>query len=131
SSRSRSSYPAPTPIRTARSGTAGRHVADSGDSATVRGLGFRVRGPFGSVICRVRIGGGKEKRRRLEDYGKRPLPRGFRRLFPPRLYPWPTRAKHLPSVGNSADTGGSPRDRLRHTVHGPFEQLVRHGQRGP
>jgi len=36
----------------------------------------------------------KEKRRRFEDYGKRPFPRGFRRLFPRGFYPGHSGAKH-------------------------------------
>ena len=42
-SRSPSSIPGPTPTRTAFSRTAGRHVADSGDSSTWRSTGRRVR----------------------------------------------------------------------------------------
>ena len=38
-----SSIPGPTPTRTAFSRTAGRHVADSGDSSTWRSTGRRVR----------------------------------------------------------------------------------------
>src|SRR5438270_12166579 len=103
---------------------AGRHPADRGDSETaLRGRGRGVRG--------VRsVTRGIEKRRRLQDYGKRPFPRGFRRLFPPILYPSDPSAKppKTPPVLTISTRGrASSGDGLPDACHGLFEEVIRDG----